>query len=516
MAQYCYDIEGETDAETAKNFISKLYKKNKFKGHFEKEEELPFLTIFSKENKQICIKMTSRAKKNIERIEEIHKQLKAADLKIDKEIKLLKPKLFELEQCQWWEKLLDTCKDGTGLKGNIKWTSLEHKGPYFTHIEEPYEPHKTKIIYEGKKYSLEPKEEQIATFYARRLASEKAGGVTIELTKDAIFNKNFWNDFKEYLTNEHKKIFKEFSKFNFKPFVEYLENKKETEKSDTELKQNKKIKTAERKQDYGYAMINGTREPLGNFVIEPAAIFFGRGENPNRGKIKRDIEPEEVTINIGKNSTIPKAPSGHKWKEVINDQESAWIAKWNDPISGDIKYVYFAAEGQLKGKSDLLKYEKARKLNEYIDKVRKTYTQDSNSNNKKAKQLGTVLYLIDNYGLRVGGEKDEDETDTVGASTVRVEHIKLNAPDTIVFDFLGKDSIRYYKEIAVDPAIFKNFQEFIKNKKPSDLVFDQINATEINNYLKTFDKDFSAKVFRTRLASTTMDAALKETKKECR
>jgi len=47
MAQYCYDIKGEIDGETAKNYITKLYRKKKFEGHFEKEEELPFLTIFN-------------------------------------------------------------------------------------------------------------------------------------------------------------------------------------------------------------------------------------------------------------------------------------------------------------------------------------------------------------------------------------------------------------------------------------------------------------------------------------
>ena len=39
--------------------------------------------------------------------------------------------------------------------------------------------------------------------------------------------------------------------------------------------------------------------------------------------------------------------------------------------------------------------------------------------------------------MRVGDEKDPDEADTVGATTLRKEHIKITT-NTIEFDFLGK------------------------------------------------------------------------------
>lgn len=509
MNQYCYNIETdleEIDSDKLKNYISNLYRRKKFDSAFDKDENLPFIVLYSEKDKQVCIKMTSRAKKNVERIEDIHKKLRAPDLKFTSEIKLSKPFLFELQQCAWWD---EECKINQGQK----WTSLSHRGPYFTHLLEPYEPHGAPIIYEGKRYKLSPKEERIANFYARRIISEDSGNVTQKWTKDAVFNKNFWNDFKSYLSPEHKKIFKDFSKMKFTPIVKKLTAIKESEKDLTAAqKQAKKVKAAEKKQNYGFAMINGIREPLGNFTIEPAAIFYGRGDNPKRGKIKRDIEPEEVIINIGKGEAVPTPPAGHKWQKVIHDQTLAWVASWKDPISGENKYVYFAAEGQLKGKSDFFKYEKARKLNKYIDKIREKYTKDIDSRIKKVRQLGTVLYLIDNHGIRVGGEKDETETDTVGASTLRVEHVKLKQPNIVIFDFLGKDSIQYYKEIPVDDNVYKNFQDFMSKKKPSDQLFDLISAADINDYLKTFDKDFSAKVFRTRLASTVMDTALKKSR----
>jgi len=125
-----------------------------------------------------------------------------------------------------------------------------------------------------------------------------------------------------------------------------------------------------------------------------------------------------------------------------------------------------------------------------------------------------VLYFIDNFGFRAGGEKGEDEADTVGASTLRVEHVQVISGNEykITFDFLGKDSIRFYKQIIVPKNVADNISLFILNKKPSELLFDRISAIDINNYLRTFDKDFSAKVFRTKLASMTMYNELKNIK----
>jgi len=46
--------------------------------------------------------------------------------------------------------------------------------------------------------------------------------------------------------------------------------------------------------------------------------------------------------------------------------------------------------------------------------------------------------------LRVGNEKSEDEADTVGCCSLRVEHINMKEGFIVEFDFLGKDSMRYH------------------------------------------------------------------------
>ena len=84
-----------------------------------------------------------------------------------------------------------------------------------------------------------------------------------------------------------------------------------------------------------------------------------------------------------------------------------------------------AAESYLKGLSDKSKYERARKLKGIIEDIRKKYKEDMQSNNTELNQLGVAVYLIDKLALRVGNEKGEEEADTVGCCSLRVEHISF-------------------------------------------------------------------------------------------
>ena len=53
---------------------------------------------------------------------------------------------------------------------------------------------------------------------------------------------------------------------------------------------------------------------------------------------------------------MPKAPSGHKWKEVRHDNTVTWLASWNENIQGSTKYIMLAPTSKLKGKDCLLSW----------------------------------------------------------------------------------------------------------------------------------------------------------------
>lgn len=121
--------------------------------------------------------------------------------------------------------------------------------------------------------------------------------------------------------------------------------------------------------------------------------------------------------------------------------------------------------------------------------------------------------MIDKLALRIGNEKGDDEADTVGCCSLRVEHITLNDEEnTVTFDFLGKDSMRYFNTVEVLPKVRELLQKFkfkpgtnsTVPKEPKDDLFDSINASALNDYLKNHMNDLSAKVFRTFNASKTL------------
>ena len=95
------------------------------------------------------------------------------------------------------------------------------------------------------------------------------------------------------------------------------------------------------------------------------------------------------------------------------------------------------------------------------------------------RQRATAVYLIDKFALRAGNEKGEDEADTVGCCSLKFEHVTLKPPNTVVFDFLGKDSIRFYDEVEVVDQVFKNLKIFKKNKSDGDEIFDRLTVSTL-------------------------------------
>jgi DNA topoisomerase-1 len=262
-----------------------------------------------------------------------------------------------------------------------------------------------------------------------------------------------------------------------------------------------------------YCIWDGRKQKVGNFRVEPPSLFRGRGEHPKTGRVKKRVAPEQITINIGKEAKVPSPPPGHKWKAVKHDQEGTWLAMWQENINNAYKYVMLAANSDIKGQSDFKKFEKARELKKYIDKIRADYKRDLRSQVMADRQRATAVYLIDQLALRAGNEKGEDEADTVGCCSLKFEHITLQPPNKVIFDFLGKDSIRFYDEVEVDILVFKNLKIFKKPpKSDGDEIFDRLTTSALNKHLSNYMPGLTAKVFRTYNASWTMAKLLKEMK----
>jgi len=243
-------------------------------------------------------------------------------------------------------------------------------------------------------------------------------------------------------------------------------------------------------------------------MVEPPSLFMGRGSHPMRGRWKSRISPGDVVLNLGEDAPAPPG----SWKEIVHDHDSIWIGYWVDKLSNVRKYVWPSDVSDLRQERDKLKYDKAKKLERLLPNVRVFIDKSLVSPDVKIRKLATVAYLIDKLAMRVGDEKEEDEADTVGASTLRVEHLKFLTRG-VEFDFLGKDSVRWEKVLELDGAdspVRRNLQEFCAGKKPEDLVFDGVASESVNRFLGKATKDLTAKVFRTHHATETVQEYLRK------
>lgn len=398
----------------------------------------------------------------------------------------------EAEDYKWWE-------DEKFGEGPDRWQTLEHNGVIFPPPYKPL-PSYVKLYYDLKPVNLPLAAEEVAGFFAEMLETDHA--------KNPVFQKNFFEDFLQVLRENGgcDVDITEFDKCDFSKmhahFVKVREEKKNMSKAEKlRLKQEREAL----EEPYRTCLLNGRRENVGNFKVEPPSLFRGRGAHPKTGKLKKRVYPEDITLNLGIEAPIPPAPEGHKWGEIRHDKSVVWLAMWKENISDSFKYVKLAANSSIKGISDMKKFETARRLKDHIERIRDDYKKMLKDPFMQNRQIATATYLIDVFALRAGGEKGEDEADTVGCCSLRYEHVTLRPPNTVIFDFLGKDSIRFYQEVEVDRQVFKNLRIFKKEpKQPGDDLFDRITPATLNKHLQAYMKGLTAKVFRTYNASKTM------------
>lgn len=277
-----------------------------------------------------------------------------------------------------------------------------------------------------------------------------------------------------------------------------------------ELSAQRKLVRDELKAKYGHAHVDDHEVEIGAYLIEPPGIFMGRGQHPLRGRWKPRVFSYQVTLNLDEEAPVPDSPHGG-WAGIVHEHDSLWVARWEETLTKKIKYVWLAETSHLRQEREQAKYDKAVLLEEHLREVRAAIKKGMRDRDDKKKQVATVAYLIDRLSMRVGDEKDEDEADTVGASTLRVEHVNVGE-DRIDFDFLGKDSVRWEKTLLFedgnDRALADNLKHFAEGKAPNEQLFPTITSARVNDFLKGVMPGLSAKVFRTYHATKTVDTHL--------
>jgi DNA topoisomerase-1 len=389
------------------------------------------------------------------------------------------------------------------MKHSLK--SLQHNGIY---VALP-DYRGVTIRIKGQTIKLQPKSEQMAIALVKKEQSAAP--------PDEVFYKNFFEDFLEQLKEENPSLafleqiqneyvnkmgnddLKEHNagrlEFDFSEISKHLEHEKSAKSTMT--KEEKKKLAAERKakrealkEKYGYAVVDGKKIEIANWTAEPSCLFTGRGKHPRRGKWKEGPKEGDIILNLSKDS--PKPPGN--WKDIVWEPEKMYIAKWQDKLAGKIKYVWFSDSAFLKQRKEQEKFDKAQKLGNVIPKVEEHIVKNLDAEEDERRRVATVCWLIFALNLRVGDEKDPGEADTVGAITLRCEHIKIER-DTLHFDFLGKDSVRWVKSVNAPQILISNIERYSNTCK--EYLFEGIDSKKVSRFLSEQMKGLTAKMFRT-------------------
>jgi DNA topoisomerase-1 len=399
----------------------------------------------------------------------------------------------------------------------FKWKTLEHNGVAFppNHILKGIS-----IKINNERLALNTEQEEIVYAWAKKKDTH--------YIKDTLFQHNFLKDFKKILpskfqnTNDINQI--DFSDaFNLvdkELKLKIIEKEKIQKLSREEKKKliNKKKQEKEKlKNFYGKAYVDGLEVEVANWLVEPPGLFMGRGLHPLRGRWKPRITPQDVILNLGDDAPVPEGT----WKNIVHDHSSTWLATWTEKLTDKRKYVWLHDSAFLRQNTDKEKYDKARNLEKYANKIHNEIINKMiNSKDLNQRKIATVCYLILKLAMRVGDEKDKDEADTVGASTLRIEHIKFPEKDNkkfIELNFLGKDSVPWQKTLEINSedtkGLYHNFLLFMKDKEHNSEIFDNINSSKVNAFLRKIDPKnvpgLTAKVFRTYLATKIVKESLK-------
>jgi DNA topoisomerase I len=127
----------------------------------------------------------------------------------------------------------------------------------------------------------------------------------------------------------------------------------------------------------------------------------------------------------------------------------------------------------------------------------------------KEKIIAVILRTIQLCGFRIGQLKYYDLYGSIGLVTLMKKHLKFK-PNGLHIEFIGKKNV-LNECIITDQILIKEIEKFAVLKKNSEFLFtyDQdketkvINAIDINNWLKKYNKDFTTKFFRTYSVNIT-------------
>src|SRR5690606_27142403 len=223
----------------------------------------------------------------------------------------------------------------------------------------------------------------------------------------------------------------------------------------------------------------------------------------------RPVRDEKTLARI-RSLAVPPA-----WTDVwISPLPDAHLQATGRDARGRKQYRYHPAWREVR---DRQKYEHTLAFGEALPAIRERVEEDlSRRGLPREKVLATVVKLLETSLIRVGNEEYARDNGSVGLSTMRDKHARINGSE-MRFEFVGKSGKRHRVTIRNRrlARIVKQCQE-IRGYELFQYIDEdgerrKVDSSDVNAYLREISgQDFTAKDFRTWAGTVLASMALRE------
>src|SRR4051812_491417 len=188
------------------------------------------------------------------------------------------------------------------------------------------------------------------------------------------------------------------------------------------------------------------------------------------------------------------------WKDVhIAASPASAIQAWGFDARGRKQYRYHERAVATR---ELRKYHRVRELARTMPDARRVLRRDAARPDLDRDTVAAIVVrLIGETFCRVGGERYARENGTYGITTVRKTHVRI-AKSTVRFEYKGKSNVKQ-RQVTTSPDLARLVARLART--PGVRLFryrdgqgwHDINAADVNDYLRRRVGPFKAKDFRT-------------------
>lgn len=218
---------------------------------------------------------------------------------------------------------------------------------------------------------------------------------------------------------------------------------------------------------------------------------------------KKQITDMEIMEYITK-LTIP--PGYTDVKIFYNKRGQPKILFQGYDSKGRLQRIY---SGKWKKTADMKKFCDLRNLAEQIPYISAKVKHDMESSRlTKNKCIALIIRIVMVCYFRIGNKKYQELYGSFGAMNIRGKHIFFKkdseGKEYMYISFNGKKGVLNTCSIY-DRALIKEIREILKRREPDEPLFKTnengsdtpIRAIDVNNWLKSFNKNITSKDFRT-------------------